>query len=207
MAVNYWNDYLRELPFSIQIESNNYHKWQDKHSYVIGKLILLKGLEIMGGSSDELNNIEYGKYGKPYIRNGIDFNISHSGGYVVCALGRDVNIGIDVELIAKVNLSEYIDVMSEKQWKEINTSSNPIHSFFRYWTIKESIMKADGRGFGMNPKNISIGIDSGCYNNIMWFFKDFYISEEVCTSLATNLTKVSLIIKRVEIQNGILELC
>ncbi|MEM1001855.1 MAG: hypothetical protein AAGH46_04320, partial [Bacteroidota bacterium] len=105
------NKYLKLLPGWIQLESNKYYKWQDRQSYIFGKIILLQGLEIIGCNGGELHNIKIGEYGKPYLKNDVEFNIPHSGGYVVCALGFDITIGIDIELITKINFKEFANVM------------------------------------------------------------------------------------------------
>ena len=82
-------------------------------------------------------------------RNDIHFNISHSGTKVMCAIS-DCDIGCDVEQITNIDMEiarrfffseEYEALM---KCRDIDTRNK---LFFRYWTLKESFMKATGLGF------------------------------------------------------------
>lgn len=101
-----------------------------------------------------------GPQGKPAIVNeGIDlqFNLSHTDGIVVCALTRGHEVGVDVENVGRIadfsGLSrrffadpEHDDLMRRPPHRIAET-------FFHYWTLKESYIKACGGG-------LSIPLDS-----------------------------------------------
>ena len=79
----------------------------------------------------------------------IKFNISHSGTKVMCTVS-DCDIGCDVEKITDIDMDiakqfffaeEYAALMNCQD----KNSRNDL--FFRYWTLKESFMKATGLGF------------------------------------------------------------
>ena len=80
------------------------------------------------------------KFSKP-IRDDKYFNISHSGKFVLLALA-DYPIGIDVEQIKDYKDEVAKFVCSETEYKKIKDNE----SFFRIWTSKEALAKADGRG-------------------------------------------------------------
>lgn len=127
-------------------------------------------------------------YGKPSLEGcevNLQFNLSHSGDYIACAVTVDSAIGIDVETKQRKN-----DVMSIADHYFTKTELDDIlaqtkecrHSkFFEYWTLKEAYIKARGLGlaipldqfsFSIGPNhNISIdfgeGIDDGDEN---WTF-------------------------------------
>ena len=83
------------------------------------------------------------------------FNLSHSGTYVMCAAelgGRRERVGCDLEKIGKLreNIAvrffcqeEYEDILNEKS-EEAKTEL-----FYRYWVLKESFMKATGKGMAL----------------------------------------------------------
>ena len=82
-------------------------------------------------------------------RDDIRFNLSHAGTKVMCAVS-DQDIGCDVEQITEIDMEiakrfffaeEYEALMNCREKGERN------ELFFRYWTLKESFMKATGLGF------------------------------------------------------------
>ena len=108
-------------------------------------------------------DLQFGENGKPHIENlsDVHFNISHSGHYVVCAVAS-TEIGIDVERIRKVNLriaerffspSEIRDLMQLDQVEQMQY-------FITLWTIKESYLKAIGKGLTQHLNSFTI-IQSG----------------------------------------------
>lgn len=87
-------------------------------------------------------------YGKPYLRNGLHFDIAHSFNKIVCVSRPSALVGIDIELIRPIGFPDFRDTMSHIQWQQIGISDNPFIQFWRHWTAKEAIVKADGRGIG-----------------------------------------------------------
>ena len=99
--------------------------------------------------------LSYGKNGKPYLaRGGLHFNISHSGDYVVLATAES-EIGIDIEKIAPYSapVAERCFTPEEQLWLELQNNDE---AFYRLWCAKESVMKALGTGFSMNPRSFSV---------------------------------------------------
>jgi phosphopantetheinyl transferase len=78
----------------------------------------------------------------------IDFNVSHSGNYVVMAVSVDVYVGIDIEHrpitdIASLGGMAKI-VFSES---ELALFNNDADNFLLLWTKKEALLKVIGTGF------------------------------------------------------------
>ena len=88
------------------------------------------------------------EYGKP-VSDKVCFNVSHTSGLVAIALA-DKDVGVDVEKIRTVNQSiiDYVSSQSEKQ--TIKSDKD----FFKVWTAKESLAKAQGKGLVKNVKEI-----------------------------------------------------
>ena len=89
------------------------------------------------------NDIYTSEYGKPYAKNGIFFNVSHSGNCAALVFGNN-ETGIDIERIDQNNfyLAEHIFTKNELLW----IKSDPVIRFHLLWSIKESILKAAGTG-------------------------------------------------------------
>lgn len=95
------------------------------------------------------------KYGKPFISNKIDgeplyFNISHTKGKVVCAIAPHEYIGVDVESIERsidsLKLAESVFAKAEIQALRDCAPQGRNTLFYRFWTLKESYIKAIGMG-------------------------------------------------------------
>ena len=76
--------------------------------------------------------------------------------------------------------------MTATQWNEINNSENPIQTFYKYWTIKESVIKADGRGFYIPLEQLEVENNTVQVDDKMWFVNNFVVANGYSTALATN---------------------
>lgn len=100
----------------------------------------------------------YGDYGKPFLdptfdREGLRFNLSHSGGLALYAVARGREVGIDLERVRPVAEAEQIAerFFSARENAALRTCpANLKHEmFFSYWTRREAFVKALGRGVSL----------------------------------------------------------
>ncbi len=94
------------------------------------------------GFSEE--RLYYGEQGKPFLRGGMPFSISHGGNFIVLTVCRDAeSIGVDVENIREIEW--YRDIlpcsMTENERMFVGDSAN--RAVF-IWTRKESLFKCSG---------------------------------------------------------------
>ncbi len=91
------------------------------------------------------NDIGYGKYGKPYLKNtNIHYNISHSGSYLVVAVST-MEIGVDIQIVKKKIMWDYF--FSEDEISLVKKSFNDYNlGFSVLWSCKESYLKKIGSG-------------------------------------------------------------
>ena len=126
---------------------------------VAGELLARYSVGQFLGKTDQEINLVFGDKGKPHIANlkNIHFNISHSGQYVVCAVAQD-EIGIDVERVRKVNLRIAERFFSEPEINDLMTRNEEDRMlyFITLWTIKESYLKAIGRGLTQHLNSFTI---------------------------------------------------
>lgn len=114
-------------------------KEEDQKKSVISTLLLNDILKLNGLDSSD---VVYNEYGKPYLKNNeFNFNISHSGDYVVCVISKN-EIGIDIQQIRKINdlIVQKKFTVSEQEYVKDDLT------FTRVWTLKESYIKAIGKG-------------------------------------------------------------
>ena len=116
-------------------------------------LLLEKVLKLYGVSQD---NVTIGQNGKPEAE-GICFNLSHSGNFVVCAVS-DKPVGCDVEKIRKASekIAERHFCESENIYLKTCDSNKYDEEFFRFWTVKESYLKMTGEGLKVPLREVEV---------------------------------------------------
>lgn len=136
---------------------------------MLGRLLLLWGCKKLGIANASLKAISFDKNKRPYLPIGIDFNISHSGKFVVCAISDSERVGVDVECIRNVDIAEFSDYFSETEYAVITQAANPFAQFFHYWTLKEAAIKGDGRGLGVPLSSVTIQGDIVQVEGVNWY--------------------------------------
>lgn len=143
----------------------------------------------------ELNNSKIvfskSKYGKPLLNLLTDFhfNISHSKDWIVCAVDNRP-IGVDIEVLRDFNLKIGKRFYTNQEYNYIINASelDQKYRFYEIWTMKESYMKAVGKGFLLSPTSF----DTLDFNNEVqiedcnYYFSKFTFNNEVlCTVCST----------------------
>ncbi len=182
------------------IERNSRYLFsRNRYQDLYGKLLLIIALNNLGYNRDYIKNIKYTKYNRPFFIDNLDFNISHSEKMVMCAISKTKRIGIDVEKIREIDMNNFLDIMSKEQWEQIYSNRNPNVEFFKIWTIKESVIKADGRGLVLPLKDIRIVdnrvfLEKNCWRCQYGIIDDLYyysLSTRNCEQLTARFIKCS----------------
>lgn len=102
-------------------------------------------------------HISYGRYKKPYLRDypNAQFNISHSGQFVACAV-FDRPIGVDVQEIVSYRRDVAKCVFNPGEILQIESSPAPSDEFTKLWTQKEAYLKMLGIGFAHSLDKITL---------------------------------------------------
>ena len=85
----------------------------------------------------------------------VPFNFSHSGSIVMCAAcmdGGPVKVGCDVEKMGGLRLKLAERHFCREEYEAIMAEENEekrTEMFYRYWVLKESFMKATGKGMAL----------------------------------------------------------
>ncbi len=113
-------------------------------------------------------DLSFGPQGKPgfFKRPEIEFNISHSGSWAVCALG-DVPVGIDVQeqrpLHKQERLAEKILSSAEKTRYEVLGEQGRRAYLYDCWVEKEARVKGTGEGLSRSLDHLP---EDGVYEKI-----------------------------------------
>lgn len=135
-------NFLKFLPKNRLEKFNRLKRKNDRDNCVIAYLLLRLALKENGVEDFE---IVIGENGKPFLRGGeIFFNISHCAEGVAVALDTEP-IGIDVQEIDGFNEKVAKRFFDESENKKINASPDKAKAFTRIWTLKECVIKCDGK--------------------------------------------------------------
>ena len=140
-------------------KAQRYRFLKDRVLSIGAEVLLRKALTDCGITLPE---IRYGfeTDGKPFIKGleGFDFNISHSEDLVMVAVSEN-RVGCDIEKVTGIDLDIAKKFFFREEYEAIAAlpaSEERNGLFFRYWTLKESFMKATGLGMKLPLESFSI---------------------------------------------------
>ncbi len=175
-----------------------------KHRLVraVGWLLLKYLLKKNGCDAKLMAGIQTTDFGKPFIPGPFNFSISYSGNIALCAVSNVNQLGVDIEIVKDINFREFNKYFNDAEWSRIAYSENPQKSFFHYWTRKESVLKADGRGLSVDLRDVTVDETTGRINDssIQYYFSSLPdIGDNVAVTLCTDQPNILLAIERLNI--------
>lgn len=135
---------------------------QHQREYILSHALLRTTLSQYADIAPKQWSFLRNAFGKPHLIETVGaerlrFNLSHTHGLSVCAVTLDCDLGVDVEFHAnRESLLEVADhYFSQREIADLRMLPKAVQGdvFFRYWTLKESYIKARGEG-------LSIPLDS-----------------------------------------------
>ena len=187
---------LSTMPAFIGEKIQRYRRWEDRQAGLIGKLLLKEALAGHGYGSDCLSKLQTDSYGRPQVDGAVDFNISHSGEFVVCVITSVGRVGVDIERIRDMNIAGFHRYFSQECWQEISAAVNGLRCFFDHWTMRESVIKADGRGLSVPLTELNVKDGKVVLDGKVWHLKKVELSSSYCCHLATDIENPELHIGR-----------
>lgn len=107
-------------------------------------------------------SIDYDDDGRPFLPQWPDIRISFgdSAGWSVMGLSRTAQIGVDVEYVRPLSWEAMLPMISsEDEAQEIRHGAGDDAApaaFFRSWTAKEAVLKAEGRGMRGDARRVRL---------------------------------------------------
>ncbi|MTI47954.1 MAG: 4'-phosphopantetheinyl transferase superfamily protein [Firmicutes bacterium] len=146
---HYFDSLIKFLPTVEQNKINKYLKWEDAQKSLIGKILIRSIVINKYGFKNKGIHFSINEFGKPYLKDikEFNFNISHSGEWVVCAVDTRP-IGIDIEEINDFDFNIANNFFSTEEYSDLMNQDkmNRLEYFFDLWTLKESYIKMIGTG-------------------------------------------------------------
>lgn len=146
-------------------------------------------------------SIAKAEFGKPYLPDypTVQFNLSHSANYYAIAITNNVPVGIDLEVFkARKNftgLAEKCFAKDELAFWHSLSKDRQADVFFRFWTCKEAVVKATGRGIALGLSQCVVDLDTQArlrqipadYGDAeQWSVQELNLAQGVYAALAVN---------------------
>lgn len=145
-----------------RVRAERFRMSADRDAFVAAHALLRATLsELTGRATDEWRFV-LGPHGKPALAPGLpqlQFNISHTRGWVACAVANDP-VGVDVERIDR-EAGEVAEVFSPREIRHLRGCAPEAFAseLTRLWTLKEAFIKATGEGLHRPLDSFSFCLD------------------------------------------------
>lgn len=179
-----WIEWLPYVSKERRERVARFHILKDAQRSLFGELLTRYALcDNTGRENNELKFIQ-NRFGKPMLKreedkSEIHFNLSHSGRWIVCAVDY-TPIGIDVEEMKPMSLQIARSFFSKDEYEALlrEPEISRQEYFFALWTMKESFIKADGRGLSLSLDQFTIDVSRGrVYYQQKWLNRQIWHSQ------------------------------
>ncbi|MBN2237425.1 MAG: 4'-phosphopantetheinyl transferase superfamily protein [Bacteroidales bacterium] len=148
-----------KLPSTLVSKIERFRFSADKQRSLIGDLIVRKFYAKELNLNPNKIEFEYNQHDKPTLKGfpKAHFNISHSGDFVVVAFS-DCSVGIDIEKNKGNRLKVAKRFFTREELDDLfalEGEAKQVNYFYQLWTLKESYMKAIGKGMSMSLSSFS----------------------------------------------------
>jgi 4'-phosphopantetheinyl transferase len=151
-----------------QAQADRFHFLADQHTYIAAHWLIRQALASVDGLPPADWRFVVEKHGKPVIDSALNrphlgFNLSHTRGFVACAVSLGITVGIDVEALTRAtiesDIAERFFSPSERSiFRGMSPDQQP-YTFLRFWTLKEAFIKATGDGLNRALESFSFSLD------------------------------------------------
>ncbi len=169
-------------------KARRFRRESDRHSSIASRGALRALLAGYTGLAAEGIKFTYSDNGKPFIDGrDIAFNVSHSGEWVVLAIGCGRAIGVDIE---KIKRSMDIRSVASRYFSAeeqiyVERCKDPSEAFFRIWVRKEAYIKACGSTLFSELKTASVPVTDGAELS-GWYYYDLEAGSEYAAAVVTD---------------------
>lgn len=134
-----------------------------------------------------LAQVQHTPDNRPYLAGApFDFNISHSGTYVACALSFAGRVGLDLEHRTRTNIAAFEPHFEVAEWASVQAAPDPARQFYRLWTQKEAVAKADGRGLNIPLSAICLSPGQAVLEGTRWYLQEVTLAGAYSVHVASD---------------------
>jgi 4'-phosphopantetheinyl transferase len=146
-----------------RVRASRFFGARDREQFIVGRARLRQILASYLTVPPETIRFSYGKHGKPQLAGypgAPSFNLSHSGDVAALAVSGCGAVGIDVEQLRPVGteIGRRFFTDTENAILARLSGRRRLENFFRCWTRKEALVKADGKGLTGGLARIDVAL-------------------------------------------------
>lgn len=179
-----FHHFLMQLPAAILTSVGSYTDSRTQALSLYGKVLLGEMLCEMG-LGYTLEDISINEWGKPMINGEVWFSIAHSGDIVVCACCDKGDLGIDIEVIKPIDLTDYQDYFTEQEWSLVQWAEDKMEVFYRLWVRKEAVAKAVGKGVNIPLNEIDVRSHEVLCEGAVYHVSNLSVTDDYVCAIAT----------------------
>ncbi|RKZ69468.1 MAG: hypothetical protein DRQ44_03045 [Gammaproteobacteria bacterium] len=175
--------------------------YQDRVNSLAGLRLLRLCAQDEGIKNFKLSDVQYPETGKPFWKNDkdyYDFNISHSGSFIVIAASATLKVGVDAEQIRLLKRLSFKRIMSADELADIEQTPA---LFFDLWSQKEAVVKAADTVGLARMSDVSLKQNMAVLDEEQWFLKSIKLDDQYAINMATSKAVDELIVKQIKIKN------
>lgn len=148
--------------------ATRFHASRDRRDYAVAHDLLRRALSRYhavppGGWAFEPDALGKPRVSGPVVEPALEFSLSHTRGFVACAIGRAMAIGVDVERtdrrVSRADLGRMVFSDDEAAALDALPPGDRPARLFELWTLKEAFVKATGRGLSQPVRALSFRFD------------------------------------------------
>jgi 4'-phosphopantetheinyl transferase len=190
---------LQQLPGALQQKIVKYRNWQDAERSLFGNILLMKALHLIDRKEYILEDLKYTEFNKPYFDETINFNISHSGDYIICAVSEINQLGVDVEETKNIPIEDFNGLFAVAEWYEVLNGENKLHAFYSLWTKKEAFLKAVGCGLSQPLNEVVIANNGIVWKNKQWFLHEVKLDQHHIAYICCDVNNPTIHIQEIHL--------
>lgn len=146
------------------------HFERDRHERLVSDALVRTTLSRYEARQPDSWRMRRNAHGRPDLipeqaKSGLRFNVSHATTVVTCAVCRDHEIGVDVERTDRrgecVAIADRYFSATEVEALYALSPADRRRRFFEYWALKESYIKARGKGLAIPLGKFSFHLERG----------------------------------------------
>lgn len=147
-----------------QTRFDGYRRDVDKQRFLTGRALIrgVAAAELGIAPKDvviDASCFDCGKpHGKPKVA-GLELSISHSGDWVALAIADSAAVGVDVEEVRDAEVDGLAGIAfspAEQAAFELVPPAKKKEAFFTYWSRKEAVVKATGKGMSVAMSKLTL---------------------------------------------------